>query len=128
MVFPLLVRSIRLAFESTDAGLFEAAAMLRAGPWDRFVSIALPLAGPGILAGAVTAFAAAMGEFGAVITFAANIPGETRTLPLAIYTLLQQPGGENEAMRLAAMSFAVALLGLIAAEMLQRRARERLLG
>jgi molybdate transport system permease protein len=128
MVFPLLVRSIRLAFESTDAGLFEAAAMLRAGPWDRFASIALPLAGPGILAGAVTAFAAAMGEFGAVITFAANIPGQTRTLPLAIYTMLQQPGGESEAMRLAAMSFAVALLGLIAAEMLQRRARKRLLG
>jgi molybdate transport system permease protein len=128
MSFPLLVRSIRLAFEATDARLFEAAAMLRAGPWDRFVSIALPLAGPGILAGAVTAFAASMGEFGAVITFAANIPGQTQTLPLAIYTVLQQPGGEAEAMRLAVMSFVVAMFGLVAAEFLQRRARKRLLG
>ena len=105
MTFPLLVRSIRLAFEATDRGLFEAAAVLRAGPWDRFVTIALPLAGPGILAGVVTAFAAAMGEFGAVITFAANIPGQTQTLPLAIYAVLQQPGGEAEAMRLAASVF-----------------------
>lgn len=128
MSFPLLVRSIRLAFEATDARLFEAAAMLRAGPWDRFVTIALPLAGPGIIAGAVTAFAASMGEFGAVITFAANIPGQTQTLPLAIYTVLQQPGGEAEAMRLAVLSFLVAMLGLVAAEFLQRRARKRLLG
>ncbi len=128
MSFPLLVRSIRLAFEATDLRLFEAAAVLRAGPWDRFVSIALPLAGPGIVAGAVTAFAASMGEFGAVITFAANIPGQTQTLPLAIYTVLQQPGGEAEATRLAVMSFVVAMLGLVAAEFLQRRARKRLLG
>jgi molybdate transport system permease protein len=126
MTFPLLVRSIRLAFEATDARLFDAAAMLRAGPFDRFVTIALPLAGPGILAGAVTAFAAAMGEFGAVITFAANIPGETRTLPLAIYAVLQEPGGEAEAMRLAAVSLTVAMTGLIAAECLQRWARRRL--
>jgi molybdate transport system permease protein len=128
MTFPLLVRSIRLAFEATDARLFEAAAVLRAGPWDRFVSIALPLAGPGIIAGAVTAFAASMGEFGAVITFAANIPGQTQTLPLAIYTVLQEPGGESQALRLAVMSLAVAMCGLIAAEFLQRRARKRLLG
>ena len=128
MTFPLLVRSIRLAFEATDARLFEAAAMLRAGPWDRFLSIALPLAGPGILAGAVTAFAAAMGEFGAVITFAANIPGRTQTLPLAIYAVLQEPGGEAQAWRLALISFTVAMCGLIAAEFLQRRARKRLAG
>ena len=128
MSFPLLVRSIRLAFEATDARLFEAAAVLRAGPWDRFISIALPLAGPGIIAGAVTAFAASMGEFGAVITFAANIPGQTQTLPLAIYTVLQEPGGEAEAMRLAVMSLTVAMCGLIAAEFLQRRARRRLFG
>jgi molybdate transport system permease protein len=128
MTFPLLVRSIRLAFEATDARLFEAAAMLRAGPWDRFVSIALPLAGPGIIAGMVTAFAASMGEFGAVITFAANIPGQTQTLPLAIYTVLQQPGGESQAVRLAVLSLMVAMLGLVAAEFLQRRARKRLLG
>ena len=128
MSFPLLVRSIRLAFESTDPRLFDAAAVLRAGPWDRFFTIALPLAGPGIIAGMVTAFAASMGEFGAVITFAANIPGQTQTLPLAIYTVLQQPGGEAEAMRLAVMSFTIAMLGLVAAEFLQRRARKRLTG
>src|SRR5580692_8448975 len=75
MIFPVFMRSIRLAFEAADRGLFEAAAVLRAGPWDRFFSVALPLAGPGILAGMVMAFATALGEFGAVITFAANIPG-----------------------------------------------------
>jgi molybdate transport system permease protein len=128
MTFPLLVRSIRLAFEATDTRLFEAAAVLRAGPWDRFISVALPLAGPGIIAGAVTAFAASMGEFGAVITFAANIPGQTETLPLAIYTALQEPGGEALAMRLAAMSLTIAMCGLVAAEFLQRRARKRLMG
>ncbi len=128
MSFPILVRSIRLAFEATDPRLFEAAAVLRAGPWDRFVSIALPLAVPGIIAGAVTAFAASMGEFGAVITFAANIPGQTQTLPLAIYTVLEQPGGQAEAMRLAMMSLAVAMGGLAAAEFLQRRTRKRLIG
>lgn len=128
MIFPLLVRSIRLSFEAADARLFEAAAVLGAGPLDRFATIALPLALPGIVAGAVTAFAAAMGEFGAVITFAANIPGETQTLPLAIYTVLQQPGGEANAMRLAAMSLVLALTGLVAAELFQRRARAWLLG
>jgi molybdate transport system permease protein len=128
MTFPLLVRSIRLAFEATDRRLFDAAAVLRAGPFDRFLTIALPLAGPGILAGAVTAFAAGMGEFGAVITFAASIPGETRTLPLAIYAVLQEPGGESEALRLAAMSFAVAMGGLMSAELLQRWTRRRLQG
>lgn len=128
MIFPFLVRSIRLSFEATDPRLFEAAAMLGAGPADRFFTIALPLALPGIVAGTVTAFAAAMGEFGAVITFAANIPGETQTLPLAIFAVLQQPGGESEAMRLAALSFAVAFSGLTAAEIFQRWARKRFLG
>jgi molybdate transport system permease protein len=126
MIFPLFARSIRLAFEATDVRLFEAAAMLRASPLDRFLTIALPLAWPGILAGAVMAFAAAMGEFGAVITFAGNIPGQTQTLPLAIYAVLQQPGGETEAMRLAVMSFAVAILGLAGAQLLQRWAMRRL--
>lgn len=126
MIFPLFARSIRLAFEATDVRLFEAAAMLRASPLDRFLTIALPLAWPGILAGAVMAFAAAMGEFGAVITFAGNIPGQTQTLPLAIYAVLQQPGGESEAMRLAVMSFAVAILGLAGAQLLQRWAMRRL--
>ncbi|MBN9588024.1 MAG: molybdenum ABC transporter permease subunit [Alphaproteobacteria bacterium 64-11] len=125
MAFPLFVRSVRLAFEATDRRLFEAAAMLRAGPWDRFVSIALPLAGPGILAGTVTAFAAALGEFGAVITFAANIPGQTQTLPLAIYAVLQQPGGEAEAMRLATLSILLALAGLALAGLLQRWSTRR---
>jgi molybdate transport system permease protein len=128
MTFPLLVRIIRVAFESLDAKLFEAAALLRASPRDRFMTIALPLAGPGILAGAVTAFAAGMGEFGAVITFAANIPGQTQTLPLAIYAVLQQPGGEAPALRLAALSFVLAMSGLIGAELLQRWMRRRLAG
>lgn len=128
MIFPLLVRSIRLSFEAADARLFEAAAVLGAGPLDRFITIALPLALPGIVAGTVTAFAAAMGEFGAVITFAANIPGQTQTLPLAIYTVLQQPGGESEAMRLSLLSLALAFAGLAAAEAFQRWMRRRLLG
>lgn len=128
MIFPLVVRSIRLSFEATDPRLFKAAAMLGASPLDRFFTIALPLALPGLIAGTVTAFAAAMGEFGAVITFAANIPGETQTLPLAIFAVLQQPGGEAEAMRLATISFIVAFSGLIAAELFQRWARKRLLG
>jgi molybdate transport system permease protein len=126
MTFPLFVRSIRLAFETADTRLFEAAALLRAGPLDRFFTIALPLAWPGILSGAVMAFAAAMGEFGAVITFAGNIPGQTQTLPLAIYAALQQPGGETEAWRLASASLMVALTGLGGAELLQRWARRRL--
>lgn len=128
MIFPILVRASRIAFETMDSRLLEAAALLRAGPWDRFFSIALPLAGPGILAGAVTAFAAGMGEFGAVITFAANIPGQTQTLPLAIYAVLQQPGGEAEAMRLAVISFTVAMSGLMGAEILQHWMRRRFQG
>lgn len=126
MIFPLFVRSIRMAFEATDARLFEAAAMLRAAPLDRFITIALPLAWPGILAGMVMAFAAAMGEFGAVITFAGNIPGETQTLPLAIYAALQQPGGEAVAMRLAVLSFTVAATGLAGAQLLHRWSVRRL--
>jgi molybdate transport system permease protein len=128
MTFPVFVRSIRLAFEATDRSLFEAAAVLRAGPLDRFISVALPLAGPGILAGMVMAFATALGEFGAVITFAANIPGQTQTLPLAIYAVLQEPGGEAEAMRLAGLSLLLAMLGLAAAALLQRWAGRRLSG
>jgi molybdate transport system permease protein len=126
MIFPVFVRIVRLAFEAADAKLFEAAAILGAGPLDRFFSLALPLAWPGILAAVVMAFATAMGEFGAVITFAANIPGRTQTLPLAIYALLQQPGGEAQALRLAAISFTAALMGLAAADLLQRWARRRL--
>jgi molybdate transport system permease protein len=125
MTFPLMVRAIRLSFEATDTRLLDAAALLRANWLDRFISVALPLAAPGILAGAATAFAAGLGEFGAVITFASNIPGETQTLPLAIYSAMQMPDGEDYALRLAFYSFALALLGLGVAEALQIWARRR---
>jgi molybdate transport system permease protein len=116
MSFPLMVRAIRISLEGIDPGLEEAARTLGAAAWDRFFSITLPLMLPGILAGAVTAFAAGLGEFGAVITFVSNIPGETRTLPLALYTALQTPGGELLAARLAAVSFSLGLLGLLVSE------------
>src|SRR4030095_3392750 len=102
-------------------GLEEAARTLGAGPVDRFFTITLPLMLPGILAGAVTAFSGGAGEVGAVISFVSNIPGETRTLPLALYTALQTPGGEALAARLAAMSFALGLIGLVVAELPRRR-------
>src|ERR1700758_85126 len=123
MTFPLMVRAIRLALENVDLGLEAAARTLGAGPWDRFFTITLPLMFPGILAGAVTAFAAGLGEFGAVITFAANVPGVTRTLPLALYTAIQSPGGDALALRLAVLSFALGLLGLLLSELLVRRVR-----
>jgi molybdate transport system permease protein len=126
MTFPLMVRAMRLSLEGVDAGLEDAARTLGAGAWDRFTSITLPLMAPGILAGAVTAFAGGLGEFGAVITFVSNIPGETRTLPLALYTALETPGGEALAARLAALSFSLGLAGLIASEVLSRRLRRRL--
>jgi len=121
MSFPLIVRAVRLGLEHVDRGLEDAARTLGAGPLDRFVTVTLPLMSPGILAGAVTAFAAGLGEFGAVITFASNIPGETQTLPLAIYAATQIPGGEGMAARLAAISFALAVGGLLLAELLARR-------
>jgi molybdate transport system permease protein len=127
MSFPLLVRAIRISLENVDLGLEAAARTLGAGPWDRFLTITLPLMLPGILAGAVTAFAAGLGEFGAVITFAANIPGVTRTIPLALYTAIQSPNGDPVALRLAILSLVLGLLGLLAAELLSRRVR-RLLG
>jgi len=126
MSFPLVVRAIRLSLESVDPGLEEAARTLGAGPWDRFATITLPLVLPGILAGAVVAFSASLGEFGAVITFVSNIPGETRTLPLALYTALQTPGGDAAAARLAAISITLGFLGLITAEVLSRAVRTRL--
>jgi molybdate transport system permease protein len=126
MSFPLVVRSIRIALEAVDPGLEDAARTLGAGPWDRFFSVTLPLMAPGVLAGAVTAFAAGLGEFGAVITFAANIPGETRTLPLALYTALQTPDGDGLAARLAAISFTLGLAGLLVSEWLARTLRWRL--
>lgn len=126
MSFPLIVRAVRLALEAADPGLEDAARTLGAGALDRFFSVTLPLLAPGILAGALTAFAAGLGEFGAVITFASNIPGQTRTLPLALYTALESPGGEAAAARLAALAFALGFAGLIGAEALAARLRARL--
>lgn len=121
MSFPLIVRAVRLSLEAVDPGLEAAARTLGAGPLDRFCTVTLPLMAPGVLAGAVTAFAAGLGEFGAVITFASNIPGETQTLPLAIYAATQSPGGEATAARLAGISFALAIGGLLLAEVIARR-------
>lgn len=123
MSFPLIVRAIRISLESSDRSLEQAAQTLGAGPLDRFFTIALPLMLPGILGGAVTAFAAGLGEFGAVITFVSNIPGETRTLPLALYTAIQTPNGDALAARFAFISLALGLSGLIVAEWLSRRMR-----
>ncbi|WP_200845116.1 molybdate ABC transporter permease subunit [Roseomonas sp. 18066] len=127
MSFPLIVRAVRLSLEAVDQGLEDAARTLGAGPFDRFFTITLPLISPGILSGAITAFAAGLGEFGAVITFASNIPGQTQTLPLAIYAATQTPGGEATAAKLAFVSFVLAVGGLLLAEMVSRR-MQRLLG
>jgi molybdate transport system permease protein len=126
MSFPLVVRSVRIALDTVDRGLEDAARTLGAGPFDRFFTITLPLIAPGVLAGAVTAFAAGLGEFGAVITFASNIPGETRTLPLALYTALQTPDGNALAARLALISFTLGLAGLLVSEFVARALRRRL--
>jgi molybdate transport system permease protein len=123
MSFPLMVRAIRIALEGVDTGLEQAARTLGAGPLDRFLTITLPLMLPGVLAGTVTAFAAGLGEFGAVITFVSNIPGTTRTLPLALYSALQMPGGDAVAARLALLSFGLGLAGLLASEGLARGLR-----
>ena len=122
MAFPLMVRAMRLSLEAVDVRLEEAARSLGAGPLDRFFSVTLPLSLPGVLSAAVIGFAACLGEFGAVITFAANVPGETQTLPLAIYSALQAPGGEAAAARLATLSFLLAIAALVASEALARRA------
>ena len=123
--FPFQVRAIRLSLENINQGLYQAAETLGAGPIDRFFSLTLPLALPGIIAGAITAFAASLGEFGAIITFVSNIPGETRTLPLAIYTAIQTPGGELAAARLATLSIGLAFSGLLLSELALRRIRKR---
>lgn len=123
MAFPIMVRAVRLSLEAIDPGLELAARSLGARPLDRFFSITLPLALPGVIAAAIVGFAACLGEFGAVITFAASVPGETQTLPLAIYGALQTPGGEAAALRLALLSLAIALGALLLADWLGRRAR-----
>ena len=122
MALPLMVRAMRLSIETVDQRLEGAARTLGAGKWRVFMSITLPLSMPGILAGAVLGFARALGEFGATITFVSNVPGETQTLPLAIYSALQQPGGEQIVLRLAAISVGLSLAALIASELLARRA------
>jgi molybdate transport system permease protein len=126
LTFPFQVRAIRLALEAEDPGLSQAAESLGAGALDRLFTLHLPLALPGVIAGAITAFAACLGEFGAIITFVSNIPGETRTLPLAIYTAIQMPGGEEAAARLAALSIFLAMAGLLLAESAARRLRTAL--
>lgn len=126
MAFPLMVRAIRLSLESVDQGLEAAARTLGASPWRVFFTITLPLISPGILAGVILAFARGLGEFGATITFVSNIPGETRTLPLAIFSLVETPGGEAGAFRLVVLSVVLALVALILSEILARRIQRRL--
>jgi len=128
MAFPLLVRAIRLSIESVDPKLEQAAATLGASRIWVFVTITLPLTLPGIIAGAILAFAKAMGEFGATITFVSNIPGQTRTLPSAIYAFLQVPGGEGAALRLVLVSVFIALSALLLSELLARRVQKRVAG
>jgi molybdate transport system permease protein len=125
MAFPLMVRAIRLSFEAVDQRLEAGARTLGAGPLRVFATITLPLTAPGILAGVILAFARCLGEFGATITFVSNIPGETRTLPLALYSALQSPGGDEVAFRLAVVSVVLAMGALIASEALARAIRRR---
>lgn len=126
MAFPLMVRSMRLAFAAVDERLEQAARTLGATAWGAFRSITLPLAWHGLVAGCVLAFARAIGEFGATIMIAGNIPGETRTLPLAIYTLLESPDGEHAARRLVLISIAIAAAAILVGELLHRRMERRL--
>jgi molybdate transport system permease protein len=121
MTFPIMVRSVRLSLDAVDAGLEQAARTLGAGWLDRMFNITLPLASPGILVGGIVAYATCLGEFGAVITFAANIPGQTQTLPLAIYAALQVPGGEAKAAELSLVSLTLAVLGLLLSEWMGKR-------
>ncbi len=122
MALPLMVRAMRLSIDAVDRRLENAARTLGAGPVRVFWTLTLPLSVPGILAGAVLGFARSIGEFGATITFVSNVPGETRTLPLAIYSVLQQPDGDAMAWRLSAISIALSLAALVASELLARRA------
>ena len=125
MGFPLMVRAIRLAIESVDRGVEEAASTLGASPFNVMRTVTLPLSAQGIIAGAMLSFAKALGEFGATITFVSNIPGETQTIPAAIYSLTQTPGGDDGALRLSLVAVVVSLIALIVSEMLARRAGVR---
>ena len=126
MALPLMVRPIHLALEAVDRDLEEAARTLGAGRLAIFATVTLPLAMPGIIAAAILGFAKALGEFGATITFVANIPGETRTLPLAIHTALQIPGEEGSALRLTALALAISVSAVIASELIARRIARRI--
>ncbi|WP_235855997.1 molybdate ABC transporter permease subunit [Mesobaculum littorinae] len=128
MGFPLMVRAIRLSLEAVDPKLEQAAATLGASRSMVFVTVTLPLILPGILAGAILGFARGMGEFGATITFVSNIPGETQTLPSAIYTFLQVPGGETAALQLVAVSVAIAMAALLLSEWIGTRLARRVAG
>ncbi len=128
MAFPLMVRAIRLAIEAVDPRLEQAAATLGASRPMVFLTVTLPLILPGVLAGTILAFAKAMGEFGATITFVANIPGQTQTLPSAIYSFLQVPGGDPQALRLVLIAIAVAMTALLLSEWLSRRIARRIAG
>ncbi|MEM7238760.1 MAG: molybdate ABC transporter permease subunit [Pseudomonadota bacterium] len=128
MAFPLMVRAIRLSIEAVDPKLEEAASTLGAsGPWV-FVTITLPLIMPGVVAGAILAFAKAIGEFGATITFVSNIPGQTRTIPSAIYAFLQVPGGEASAIRLVVIAVVIAMTALLLSDVISRRVATRVAG
>jgi molybdate transport system permease protein len=128
MAFPLMVRAIRLSVEAIDRRLEDAAATLGANSVWTFLTVTLPLALPGIIAGMMLAFARALGEFGATITFVSNIPGETQTISAAIYTLLQVPGGDADALKLVVISLVICFAALLASEWLARRATARLHG
>ena len=125
MGFPLVVRSIRLSMDAVDPRLESAGRTLGAGPWRVFFTLTLPLAWPGLVTGALLGFARALGEFGATITFVSNIPGETQTLPLAIFAAIQVPGGDAQALRLSLFSVLLSLTALAASEWLARRGRSR---
>jgi len=128
MGLPLLVRAVRQSFDAVDRGLEDAAATLGASPLWVFATVTLPLILPGLLTGMLLSFARSLGEFGATITFVSNIPGETQTLPLAIYTFTQVPGGDAQAMRLCILSILLSLVALMASELLLRRANVRAAG
>jgi len=128
MGFPLMVRAVRLSFEMIDRKLEAAASTLGAGPLGVFATVTLPLALPGIVTGMLLSFARGLGEFGATITFVSNIPGETRTLPLAIYTYTQVPAGDEPALRLSLIAVALSLAALFLSEVLVRRASRRMFG
>ncbi|MDX1377056.1 MAG: molybdate ABC transporter permease subunit [Burkholderiales bacterium] len=128
MGFPLMVRAVRLSLEAIDPGLESAARTLGAGPVAVFFSVTLPLAAPGLVTGALLSFARSLGEFGATITFVSNIPGETRTLPIAIYTYTQVPDGDAQALRLSLVAVVLSIAALFLSEVLARRARRRVRG